>query len=210
MTADPRTRLVGDGYDAIGDRFVAWRDEIVDDPRRWWAEQLESRLADGDRVLELGCGAGVPDTQLLAARFRVTGVDISAEQVRRARANVPGAAFIHADFTALELEPASFEGVAAFYSFNHVPRDLLASVFSRIHSWLIPGGCFLVALGTSDDPGWTGDWLGTTMFFSSFPPQTNRRLLAEAGFELLLDEVVTTRDPEPDGEGDWHWVLARR
>ena len=207
MTADPRTRLVGDGYDAIGDHFVAWRDEIVGDPRRWWAEQLESRLADGDRVLELGCGAGMPDTQLLAARFRVTGVDISAEQVRRARANVPGATFIHADFTALELEPASFEAVAAFYSFNHVPRDLLASAFSRIHSWLVPEGLFLVSLGVSDTVGWTGDWLGTTMFFSSFPPETNRRLLLDAGFALELDEVVTFL--EPDGEASFQWILAR-
>ena len=207
MTGDPRTRLVGDGYDAIGDRFVAWRDEIVDDPRRWWAEQLESRLADGDRVLELGCGAAVPDTQHLAARFRVTGVDISAEQVRRARANVPGAEFIHADFTALELEPRSFEAVAAFYSFNHVPRDLLASVFSRIHSWLVPDGLFLVSLGVSDTEGWTGDWLGSTMFFSSFPPDTNRRLLLDAGFTLELDEVVTFL--EPDGEASFQWILAR-
>lgn len=207
MTVDLRTRLVGDGYDVIGDRFVQWRDEIAGDPRRWWAEQLESRLADGDRVLELGCGAGVPDTQLLAVRLRVTGVDISAEQVRRARANVPDAEFIHADFTALELEPASFEAVAAFYSFNHVPRDLLASVFSRIHSWLVPEGLFLVSLGVSDTEGWTGDWLGSTMFFSSFPPETNRRLLLGAGFTLELDEVVTFL--EPDGEASFQWILAR-
>jgi cyclopropane fatty-acyl-phospholipid synthase-like methyltransferase len=40
-------------------------------------------------VLELGCGAGVPDTQRLASHFRVTGIDISAEQVRRARTAVP-------------------------------------------------------------------------------------------------------------------------
>jgi len=37
-------------------------------------------------VLELGCGSGAPDTQRLAARFRLTGVDISREQLRRARA----------------------------------------------------------------------------------------------------------------------------
>lgn len=48
------------------------------------------------------------------------------------------------------------------------------------------------------------------MFFSSFPPDVNRRLLGDAGFELLLDELVTTWKPEPDGEGTWHWVLAQR
>ena len=71
------------------------------------------------------CPTRVPDTQRLAARFQVTGVDVSAEQIRRARAAVPEAEFIQADFTALELRPESFDAVVSFYAFNHVPRELL-------------------------------------------------------------------------------------
>jgi cyclopropane fatty-acyl-phospholipid synthase-like methyltransferase len=211
---DPRTRVVADGYDAIGEAFVAWRDRIVGDPRRAWEEELTSRLPDGARVLELGCGAGVPDTQRLAARFRVTGVDISPRQVERAHAAVPEAEFICADFTALELAPGGFEAVVAFYSFNNVPRDLLPGLFARIHSWLTPGGLFMSALGTSDTEGWVGEWLGAPMFFSSYPPETNARLLREAGFELLRDEVVTFEEPEgPDeagGPAHFQWILGRR
>jgi hypothetical protein len=29
---DPRTELVGRGYDVIGERFAEWRDKIVGDP----------------------------------------------------------------------------------------------------------------------------------------------------------------------------------
>jgi cyclopropane fatty-acyl-phospholipid synthase-like methyltransferase len=167
---DPRTELVGRGYDAIGERFAQWRDLIVGDPRREWEEELVSRLQDGARVLQLGCGAGMPDTQRLAQRFEVTGVDVSAEQVRRARASVPDAEFVHADFTALELEPESFDAVVSFYAFNHVPRELLAPTFARIHRWLVPGGGLLMtALGTSDTEAWTGEWVGAPTFFSSFP-----------------------------------------
>ena len=207
---DPRTRIVGEGYDAMGEHFAEWSDRIVGDPRRWWIEQLTSRLTLGARVLELGCGAGVPDTQLLAERFRVTGVDISPGQIRRARANVPDAEFVEADLTALDFDPSSYEAVAAFYVLNHVARDLLAGLFDRIHSWLVPGGYFLAAFGTSDAESWVGEWLGTTMFFSSFPRETTSRLLTEAGFELLLDEVGTMREPDPDGEVEFQWVLARR
>ena len=206
--SDPRTRLVGEGYDVIGERFVAWRDRIVGDPRRWWADQLTSRVSGGARVLELGCGSGAPDTQELAKRFRVTAVDLSPEQIRRARAAVPDAEFIVADFTALELEPSSFDAVVAFYVFNHVPRELLAGLLDHIHAWLVPGGYLLTAFGTGDTDGWTGEWLGTTMFFSSYLPETNSRLVDEAGFERLLDEVVTFL--EPDGEATFQWVLARR
>ena len=157
-------------------------------------------------MLELGCGAGVPDTQRLAARFRVTGVDVSVEQVRRARAAVPAAEFVHADFTALELEPESFDAVVSFYAFNHVPRELLAPTFARIHRWLVPRGLLMTALGVGDTEAWTGDWLGAPTFFSSFPSETNTRLVREAGFEILRDELVTFR--EPDGDVTFQWVLA--
>ena len=205
--SDARTRIVAQGYDEIGEQFAVWRDRIVGDPRRRWADQLTSRLAEGARILELGCGSGVPDTQLLAERFRVTGVDISPEQIKRARAGIPNAEFIVADFTARDFVPGSFDAVAAFYVLNHVPRELLAELLGRIHSWLVPGGYFLATFGASDTESWVGQWLGTTMFFSSFPPETTRRVLSEAGFELLLDELVPML--EPGGDVEFHWVLAR-
>jgi SAM-dependent methyltransferase len=208
---DPRTQIVADGYDEMAESFVEWRDRIVGDERDRWRMELTSRLAPGARILELGCGDGTPDARLLDAEgFAVTGVDISAEQVARARAHVPGARFVQSDFTELELDARSFDAVAAFYSFNHVPRDLLAPLFARIHTWLVPGGHFLATFGTSDTEGWVGEWLGTTMFFSSFPPEKTSVLLRDAGFEILLDEPMwmVEPDPEPD-EGFWQWVLAR-
>jgi SAM-dependent methyltransferase len=204
---DPWTRLVGDGYDAMHEDFAAWSAEIVGDPRAWWLDQLTSRLPSGARILELGCGTG-PDARRLAGCFRVTGVDISAEQIARARRNVPEADFVEADFTAVDFEAGSFEAVAAVYAFNHVPRDLLAPTFGRIHTWLVPGGLFVASFGTSDTETWVGEWFGTTMFFSSFPRETTGRLLDDAGFERLLDELGPME--EPDGPAAFHWVLARR
>ena len=104
--------------------------------------------------------------------------------------------------------PGSVAGVASFYVLNHVPREHLAPLFERIRRWLAPGGLLLTTLGASDLPGWTGDWLGAPTYFSGFPPETNRSLLVDAGFELVRDELVTIREPE--GEATFHWVLARR
>jgi SAM-dependent methyltransferase len=205
---DPRTQTVARGYDKIADRFAEWATEIQDDPRPRFRRELLDRLPPGVRILELGCGAGTSDTHLLAQRFRVTGVDISAEQLQRARANVPEAEFVQADMTELELPAGSFEAVASFYSFNHVPRDLLEGLFSRIHGWLAPNGLFLTALGAGDMEGWTGEWLGTTMYFSGWSPAKNRELLLVAGFELLIDEVIEMLEPE--GPVRFHWVLAQR
>jgi len=116
--------------------------------------------------------------------------------------------YIHADFTATELEPDSVDAVAAFYVLNHVPRELLAGLFERIHGWLRRDGLLLATLGTSDTAGWTGDFLGAPSYFSSFPPETNTRLVADAGFDVLRDELSTIQEPE--GAVTFQWILARR
>ena len=201
------TEIVREGYDRIADGFAAWRDRIEGDPRAEWRDALVDRLPDGARVLELGCGNG-DDLRQLTRRFRVTGIDVSAEQIRRARRNAPGAELLCGDFTELELPAASFEAVASFYVFNHVPRERLAPLLARIHEWLVPGGMLLAAFGIGDIEAWTGEWLGTTMFFSSFPAGVNSRLVREAGFDALHDEVVEFEEPE--GPARFQWILARR
>lgn len=198
--------MVAEGYDAMGETFAEWRERIVGDPRSEWEAELATRLDEGARVLELGCGSGSPETRRLARRFALTGVDISAQQVERARAAIPEAAFLCADFTELELPAGSFDAVASFYAFNHVPRELLAPLLGRIRGWLTPGGRLLAAFGVSDLAGWTGEWLGAPTFFSSFPPEVNSRLLGEAGFTIERDEVVDFEEPE--GAARFQWVLA--
>src|SRR5262249_5674503 len=157
-----------DGYDVIGETFADWRERGSGDPRRLWEEKLVSRLADGARVLELGCGGGSPETTRLAQRFEVTGVDISPKQIERAQGAIPNATVICADFTELELPAGSFDAVASFYVFNHVPREFLGSLLRDIHGWLVPEGWLLTAFGQTDNPGWTGEWLGAPTFFASY------------------------------------------
>ena len=198
---------MADGYDAIGETFASWREEIVGDPRHEWEDELVAHLEPGARVLELGCGGGTPETRRLAERFALTGVDISPRQVERARAAIPGAEFVCADFTRLELPAGSFDAVCSFYVLNHVPRELLAPLLASIHRWLVPGGWFLSAFGASDLPGWTGEWLGADTFFSGFPPEINSQLLRDAEFAVARDEVVTFEEPE--GPVQFQWVLAR-
>jgi SAM-dependent methyltransferase len=206
--SDRRTELVGHGYDARVDTWEEWSARVTEDPRHAWAADLAARLPDGARVLELGCGGGTRETQQLAGRFRLTGLDLSERQLERARERVPGATFVHGDLTAVEFPVGSFDAVVSFYVFNHVPRVLLAPVLARAHTWLAEDGWLLAAFGTSDLEEWTGDWLGAPTFFSSFPPDVNTRLVRAAGFAIERDEVVTIAEPE--GLVDFQWILARR
>jgi SAM-dependent methyltransferase len=193
------TEIVRDGYRELGKAFDDWRDRIVGDPRDEWRERLASKLEPCARILELGCGNG-DDARALAARgFKVTGVDLVAR--------ADGVDVLEADFLEVQLPGASFDAVVSFYVFNHVPRERLAPLLASIHDWLVPGGLLLAVFGAGDMEAWTGEWLGTTMFFSSFPRETNSRLVRDAAFDMLDDELVTFTEPE--GEVTFQWVLAR-
>jgi len=200
--------IVEAGYDRIAARHLAWINEIKGDPRLRFLHDLIARLPAYPAVLDLGCGAGVPCTALLAERGDVIGVDLSSSQIELARQNVPSARFIKADMTTIELAQASFDAVAALYSIGHVPRVRHGLLFKRIAAWLRPGGHFLSSLGYGTDDGTVEDWLGTPMFFSSNDGQTNRRLLAEAGLTVLVDEAVTMEEPE--GPVTFQWLIARK
>ena len=205
---DSPDRTVRRGYDELAERYLAWGQGVQGDPRPRLVQSFAQRLPSNARVLDLGCGAGLPSTYQLARRFDVVGVDFSETQIRLARENVPAATFICADFAKLDLPQASFDGISALYSISHIPRDEHRALFVRIASWLKPGGILLASLGAADSPDWMGEWLGVPMFFSSHKADMNRELLRDAGFSLIIDDVIAMQEPE--GEVAFLWVLAEK
>ena len=207
VSGDPKA-VVEAGYDAMAALHLATFGEgVPDDPRVRFVAELTGRLRDGARVLELGCGAGVPATVLLAERFDVLGVDISAAQLALAAERVPKARFRKADMTQLELPAAGFDAVTAFYCFNHVPRAEQPVLLTKVARWLRPGGLLLASFGRGGSNDDIEQWLGVPMFFASHDQDTNRRHLVDAGFSLLIDELVTTDGAF--GPERWQWILAR-
>jgi SAM-dependent methyltransferase len=207
--ADERKRTVEAGYDALADRFGEWMAQVEGDPWERFVDELADRLPAGARVLDLGCGNGAKIARL-ADRFDVVGVDISKRQLELARAAVPGAAFVQADFAKLEFPVRAFDAVTALYSLVHVPREEQPGLLGRIRSWLKPGGLFLASMSHVGGEDRIDEWLGVEMFFSGFDAETNRRLVRQAGFELLADDLVWMHEPEPDGDSAFLWVLGRK
>lgn len=200
--------IVERGWDQIPDRFAEWQAQIDDAERDARVDDLLARVPRGADVLELGCGAGGPTTQRLAAHGRLTGVDISAEQLRRARERIPAATFIHADAATVHLAKGGFDAVVSLYVLNNLPREELGALFRRIRDWLRPDGLFLASLPAFDLPAWQGDWLGADMFFSGWDADTTLLVAGEAGLEIVDHRVEAMQEPE--GEVRWLWMLASR
>ena len=205
---DPK-RLVAESYDRIAERYVEWRAEQHREGAAPWVSILRERLAPLSKVLDLGCGAGVPLTRMLAETFDVTGVDISTRQIDLARRNVPTGRFINADIVAVDFPLAIFEAAVGSYSFIHVPRAEHGALFRKIARWLKPGGLLLANFGIGNcEIDYEEDWLGVPMFWSSFDADGERAALTSAGFELLIDRIET--EIEEGRPHRWLVVLARR
>ena len=94
--------------------------------------------------------------------------------------------------------------MAAFYSITHVPRDEHSALLRRIAGWLISRGRFLESFGETELDNWTGEWLGTTMFFSHYNSDVSKRLVVDAGLVIERGEVL-----QQDNEAErFLWITA--
>lgn len=165
-------------------------------------QALLERLDDGDAVLDVGCGAGVPIAKSLAARYRVTGVDISPEMIRRAQQNVPAGNFMCSDIMSTTFSPSSFDAVVAFYSIFHLPREEHPDLLRRVQRWLKPGGYLLCTLSHYSEEGYTEeDFFGETMYWSNYSLREYAEFLNAAGFTLLETESTGSGYEEISEEG---------
>ena len=208
-TPDPR-QVVADGYDRIVDEYERWvKEDLVDDVLPRYAALLMDELPAGAKVLELGCGGGGPTTRALAARFDLTGVDLSARQIAKARRNVPDATFVHGDVCAVEFPPESFDAVASFYAFLHLPHGALPGLVAKIGTWLRPGGLFVATMaGGGDSQVVEPDFLGAPMYFSGYATEDNQRFVEDAGLVVARaqQEVIL----ENGRKVGFFWIVAHK
>lgn len=205
---DPK-RIVEEGFDRIAGRHAEWARGTRTEERTRYLSILLDMLPLGARVLELGCGGGGRVTNELASRFDLTGVDISGRSIELVRRSTPGAKFIHGDMTQIAFSPESFDGVGAFYSIIHVPRNEQGILLEHITTWLRPGGIFVGTLGAFDtEAAFEDDWLGTPMYWSSYDAVMGRALVQRAGLRIMRAAIETA---DEDGEPtSFFWVVARR
>ena len=205
--ADPK-KVVAEGYDRIAEKHLEWAQSVRAEERERYTSMLLERLPKGAQVLDLGCGAGIPTTRALAARFEVTGADISARQIALARQNVPQATFIQADMTQLDFDPECFDAVAAFYALIHVPREEQSRLLRNIATWLRPGGLLVVTMGTHSMKADLDELLGAPMYWSGFDSETNRQLVEEAGLHIISAKEETAE--EFGKPVTFLWMVARK
>ncbi|KAF8555253.1 S-adenosyl-L-methionine-dependent methyltransferase [Imleria badia] len=216
--------IVRTGYDALSYSYRQDDDTSASHASARWANLLVGilRPIKGARVLDLGCGCGIPVARTLAqAGHHVVGVDISAVQVKRAKELVAGGQFFRADITELvtgsveeEVKNAiqssvPFDAVVAFYVLIHMPVEEQRALIQHLGNWVKAGGYCMMTVGLT---AWTGEakgWLGsdTRMWWSQTSLDNYRKWAKDGGFEISRDEHEP--DVYEDSEGHQFLLLKK-
>lgn len=193
--------IVRDGYDRIAELYLKEREKFEN------CKELEdfcSKLPANAKVLDVGCGTGIPIARYLIDRgFKVVGIDLSKEMLSVARRNVPDATFRQMNMVAIDFPPGSFDGLISCYAIFHVPRDNHAAIFQSFHTILKPHGTMLVSVGSSE---WeeVESYYGVKMFWSHFHPTTTESLITDSGFRIEFGRIVES------GDETHYWILAHK
>ncbi|MHA1220745.1 MAG: class I SAM-dependent methyltransferase [Candidatus Heimdallarchaeota archaeon] len=184
-----KKKLVREGYNNIAEEYLAERLEVVED--KSFFDEFTSLIKENDKVLDAGCGAGLPTSKDLSERFQVIGIDISDKQIELAKKNVPKGEFHRKDMTELDFPDNYFGGILAYYSIIHVPRDEHEDLFRNFFRMLKPTGVALFSLTSTDDSSYTNeDFFGKEMFWSGFDAETNIALLESIGYHIIWSKLV--------------------
>jgi len=192
--------IVRSGYDQIAREYQASRYSFG---KVEVFQEFSNYLPKNARILDAGCGAGVPFARLLVeAGCEVVGVDFSSSMLQLARKSVPEASLIKEDMTKLGFRESSFDGLVALYSIIHVPREMHASLYQSFHRILKPDGGMLVCIGSDE---WEGEdeYFGANMFWSEYNLDEALQMVKNAGFQIISGKHLII------GEEKHYWIAAR-
>jgi arsenite methyltransferase len=116
------------------------------------------RLERGERVLDLGCGAGTDSlvaAQMVGEQGHVTGIDMTNEMLAKARTARDELGIGHVEFVEGEAERLPFADESFDVVISNGVIDLIPdkdAVFSELHRVLVPGGRMQIADVTIQNP----------------------------------------------------------
>lgn len=185
--------LVRHGYNNCAQNYLKHRDLFQNQK---YIDDLIDRLEPNSKILDIGCGAGIPiDKYLVEKGFQVTGIDLSSEQIRLAKENVSEAEYHIQDMSEIDFPDKSFDCVISFYAIFHVKREEHQQLFDRLFASVKDGGYLLVTMGAGE---WEGveDFFGSEMFWSHFGAEKNLEIIQNSGFQIIHQEIDQSGNEE--------------
>jgi SAM-dependent methyltransferase len=176
-------------FDQIGKRY----DEsfVERDTQLAEGDWLVSQLTPPARVLDLGCGSGLPTArQLLDAGMAVVGLDESAVMLDLAEKQAPGGRYLRRDLRDIA-DLGEFDAAVAYFSLIMLPRRDIPPLLRQLRDRLRGPKLLAVAMVLGDFDEFPVVFMGAPMTATAYPPDELAHVVERAGFEILeLNEVT--------------------
>jgi SAM-dependent methyltransferase len=170
-------------FDLIGERYEKMFVERTEQRRA--GEWLLERLPERARVLDVGCGTGVPTAlQFTGAGVEVVGIDESERMLELARRRVPQARFLLRDMRELGTDLGEFDAVTAFFSLLMVSRADIAEVLREIRQRLRGPRLLALSMVYGDFDEFPMTFMGAPMRVSAYPTEQLSAVVRSAGFRI--------------------------
>jgi len=147
-------------------------------------KEFAGKVKPNGKILDIGCGNGYPLASYLAENdFTVTGIDISEKMLEIALSrNIKNAKFLISDFFDFRIAD-KFDGILAWDSFFHFPKDKQGTIYPRVAELLNPGGYLLFTHG-NEEGEINDEMMGEQFYYSYLSKERVLQLLKESGFEI--------------------------
>lgn len=162
------TKMTADVYDALysGKNYEAEAAKL-----KGFVDHY--KLSNGNDLLDIACGTGL-HLPYLVADFHVTGVDLSPQQLAKARERLPDVEFQQGDMRDFDLNKQFDVVTCLFSSMGYVhPYPELEKAVKNLAKHLKPGGVLIV------EP-----WLQPNIFDPNRPPHSETGELPEKGLKV--------------------------
>ncbi len=179
-------------------RATGWNDKP-------WHDRFIAVLPKAARVLDLGCGAGIPVAQhMVECGLSVTGVDSSPTFISLCRQRLPEQQWWVGDMRTLALD-RRFDGVLAWDSFFHLKPDDQRAMFEIFARHATPAAVLMFNTGPSYGEA-IGDYRCDPLYHASLGAEDYTALLDTIGFEIVAHAVEDRRT----GGGRTVWLARAR
>ena len=169
-------------YDQIAEWFTRVRNPEIGIPD---LVAFVQSLSPHAKILDLGCGDGIPISQyLFREKFDLVGLDSSQEMIKRYRANFPTIPTRCERAQEARFMPGSFDAVVAWSVLFHLSDTEQASLIAKVAGWLKPDGRFLFTSGDVEGVA-EGEMNGISFAYVSLGSSTYRCLLHGAKMRVL-------------------------
>jgi SAM-dependent methyltransferase len=150
---------------------------------------ITAKYVTGTKALDFGCGTGRSTRFLRKLGFSVTGVDVSEDMLRIARAKDPSGEYrLVPDDNFDELEAWAFDLVLSAFTFDNIPAATKTRIFRELGKLLAPTGT-IVSIVSSPEI-YTHEWASFTT--KDFPENA----LARSG-DVVRIVVTDHQDRRP-------------